>query len=168
MEFVDVPGYETYFKVSSCGKVFSKRTNRVLKTHITKKGYEVFSTRLAGRAGPTSLLRVHRLVALTYIDNPENKPYVNHIDSNPLNNNVENLEWCTHRENTDHAKANNRYIGRPGVNNPNASLTQEQVDWIKTNYVRGCRKQGGWALSRISGISKYTINDVGNNVSYKS
>ncbi len=166
MEFVDVPGYETYFKVSSCGKVFSKRTNRVLKTHITKKGYEVFSTRLAGRAGPASLLRVHRLVALTYIDNPENKPYVNHIDSNPLNNNVENLEWCTHRENTNHARANNRYPGLSGYKNPKG-LTKEQVDWIREKHVSGHKLYGGRGLSRVSGIPYYTINDVARNKTYK-
>ena len=51
-------------------------------------------------------LYVHRLVALTYIPNPENKPTVNHIDGNPSNNNFKNLEWATHSEQTAHAYEN--------------------------------------------------------------
>lgn len=49
--------------------------------------------------------RVHRLVALAFISNPENKPFINHIDGNRFNNHVENLEWVTHKENVGHAIA---------------------------------------------------------------
>lgn len=54
---------------------------------------------LANGDGTTSSFSVHRLVALHFIDNPENKPEVDHIDGNPQNNHVENLRWVTHKEN---------------------------------------------------------------------
>jgi hypothetical protein len=51
---------------------------------------------------------LHRLVAIAFIDNPDNKPYINHIDSNPDNNHYTNLEWVTHKENVNHARINGR------------------------------------------------------------
>ena len=53
--------------------------------------------------GKRKSLKVHRLVAISFIPNPMNKPYINHIDGNPINNCVENLEWCTQHENVVHA-----------------------------------------------------------------
>ena len=54
------------------------------------------------REGKVGTINVHRLVALAYIPNPDSKPAINHIDADPLNNHVSNLEWCTIRENNQH------------------------------------------------------------------
>ena len=102
-EWRDVVGYEKYFKISNKGNVFSKRSNKVLKLHTHPNGYYIFSTHLDGRKSKAICFKVHRLVAKAFIDNPENKPVVNHIDGVKLNNNVNNLEWCTHKDNTKHA-----------------------------------------------------------------
>jgi len=102
--FKDVVGFEDYFQISNLGNIFSKRSNRVLKTHITKRGYVSLATKIGGRQGTNHCFRVHRLVAEAFLPNPENKPEVNHIDGIKTNNKISNLEWVTAEENMNHAK----------------------------------------------------------------
>lgn len=92
----DIP-FDNNYKVSNCGRLFSKRKNKILKGELTGKGY----IRVALTKHKRYL--VHCIVAKTFIPNPENKPQVNHIDGNKQNNNVNNLEWCTQSENIRHA-----------------------------------------------------------------
>lgn len=94
--------YENYI-VRNNGDVFSiprKGTKGgLLKPFITKGYYRVS----IWENGILKQKQIHRLVAETYLDNPENKPQVNHIDGNKLNNDVENLEWATAQENSQHS-----------------------------------------------------------------
>ena len=71
-----------------------------MKPSLTTTGYYKVDLR---KDGKRKSMKAHRLVAMAFIPNPEDKPHINHIDGNPLNNNVENLEWCTPRENVIHA-----------------------------------------------------------------
>jgi hypothetical protein len=89
-----IPDHPKY-KISREGQVYSLKFNRVLKPQPSDKYLRVTID------GSTYL--VHRLVALTYIPNPDRKLYVNHKDGNGSNNSVENLEWCSHEENMQHA-----------------------------------------------------------------
>lgn len=91
----DLPRYE----ISNHGRLRNKETGRVLKTHVSKLGYEEINIRFNNTLHFRS---IHRLVAKAFIQNPENKPEVNHIDENKLNNTVENLEWVTRKENLNH------------------------------------------------------------------
>lgn len=82
--------------------------DRILKWAINNKGYAYVDLRIDNK---THRWLVHRLVALTYIPNPRNLPCVNHKDFNPLNNKVENLEWCTNAENIRYSTKRGRYNG---------------------------------------------------------
>ena len=88
------PKHRDYL-IGKNGTVFSLKTQRQLNIYVGDTGYVKVKI-----ARETKL--VHRLVAETYIENPENLPQVNHIDNNRLNNNVENLEWVTNARNAHH------------------------------------------------------------------
>jgi hypothetical protein len=95
-EWKDIPDYKNY-EVSNMGNIRNKKTGRILKSY-NKGGYAVIS--LSKTVG--KMFQVHRLVCQAFILNPENKPQVNHIDKNGLNNNVTNLEWNSVLENNIH------------------------------------------------------------------
>lgn len=94
-----IDNIETNYSVSENGIIRNDNTNKILSQRI-QQGYCHVGLTINGKA---KSCRVHRLVAQAFIPNPENKPYVNHIDGIRSNNNVENLEWCTPKENTQHA-----------------------------------------------------------------
>lgn len=113
----DIPGYEGIYEVSDKGKVRSSKDKttksvlhgerkwkqRVLKQKIDKKGYKRV-TLWKNKVGKDFL--VHRLVAMAFLEKPDGKDLINHIDGNPSNNYLENLEWCTSKENVNHAFQN--------------------------------------------------------------
>lgn len=90
---------ETNYSISDKGEVRKDANNYIMKLQI-QQGYKHVTLQINKKA---KRFRVHRLVAEAFIPNPENKPYVNHIDGNRQNNLVENLEWVTPAENTQHA-----------------------------------------------------------------
>lgn len=90
---------ETNYSVSSTGRVRNDLTSRELNPS-TQQDYKHTTLQINGKS---KRFRVHRLVAIAFIPNPENKPYVNHLNGNKSDNRVENLEWTTPQENTVHA-----------------------------------------------------------------
>ena len=103
---IPVKGYENYI-VNEDGTVYSLFTNKVLKPNIMKTGYH--TVELFNDSG-SRRLSIHRLVAEAYIPNPAGLPQVNHKDENKANNSVDNLEWCTAKENMNYGTVMARRI----------------------------------------------------------
>lgn len=104
----DVPGYAGLYQVSNAGRVRNARSGRVLKLHRQGRGY---CQAMLSKDGHRSHPLVHRLVALAFIPNPDNKPQINHINGDKGDNRPSNLEWCTLSENLYHR---HRVLGQPG------------------------------------------------------
>lgn len=99
-------GYEGYYKVSSEGRICSWHGN-ILKPQKRRHGY--LSVWLY-KNGDRKQVSVHRLVAQTFIPNPDNLLEVNHLDEDKTNNKVSNLQWCDHRYNTNYGTTQRRRI----------------------------------------------------------
>lgn len=107
----DIEGFDNY-QISNFGRIKSKerivsnacrtylKKEQILKSHVMKTGY--IGIHLA-QDGKRKLFKIHRLVATAFIPNYERLPCINHIDGNKLNNSIENLEWCTIKQNNIHA-----------------------------------------------------------------
>lgn len=149
-KWLPVVGYEGLYEVSSLGNVKSigsKYGIKNLTIYPSEKGYATVSL----SNGKTKTVRVHRLVAIAFIPNPENKEQVNHINGVKLDNIVENLEWCTVRENQVHswqhldrrAKMGLRLAEKP---HHLAKLNAEKVSLIRSetnlNAVEAAEKFG--------------------------
>ena len=88
------------YAIDTDGAVYSHKSSRYLTQHKHNHGYRVVSL---SEDGCTIQMLTHRLVAMTYIPNPDNLPTVNHIDGDKTNNSVSNLEWMSYKDNNQHA-----------------------------------------------------------------
>jgi NUMOD4 motif/HNH endonuclease len=133
--WMPVFNYEGLYEVSNIGRIKRVLSNRCLIERILKhnkqRGYHVVKLCKETVKKPIS---VHRLVAQAFIPNPENKPYVNHLDSNKSNNSASNLEWCTQKENVKHAFSEGYRSPFKGEDNPNAKLSQAQALSVEFLY----------------------------------
>lgn len=138
---------DPYYEVSNFGRV--RHDGRILSGSIHKDGYMFVNIRGKQCAR-------HRLVAEVFIENPENKPFVNHIDGNKQNNSVDNLEWCTQSENTKHAYDSD--LQPKGLSTYKGKFTSEEREQIKNEWDSGAysRRQ----LAKKYGVSHTCINDI--------
>ena len=157
-----VVGYEDLFSVSNKGRLFSLRTNKILKQNIVGEGYNACVTKLNGRKGSNLVLKIHREVAKAFIPNPDELPFVNHIDGDKLNNSVDNLEWITPQGNVVHAIETGLLSldHLKLISKENRKLTEEDVKYIRNNFKYGDRNFGARSLSRMFNIQHSTIMKI--------
>lgn len=156
-----IEGYEDYV-VSNLGRVKSlkNKSEIILRPILDCHGYLRVNLY---KNGVRNMLKIHRIVATAFINNPDGLPQVNHKDGNKENNVVNNLEWVTESQNSQHA-FNNGLISVPyGEKNGQHKLTQNDVDEIRKSYIKGNPIFGCKALSKKYGVTPATISRIVNN-----
>lgn len=113
----DIKGFEGLYQISTSGRVKSYEKQWIMH-HNVKMIQPPMYLRTENRHGYLSVAlcknkktkhyMIHRLVAEAFIPNPENKPFINHKDFNKTNNTIDNLEWCTSKENNNYSSENSR------------------------------------------------------------
>ena len=164
-----IRGYEGIYKISNYGRIKSfPRNGTIKKVKILRPGFNKFGYLIItlSKNDKCKYFRIHRLVAEAFIQNPENKPEVNHKDGNKFNNYYENLEWTTSTENQKHAY--NTGLRNPEPYRPNSKLTKEQVRWIREHYIPYDEEYGAAALARKFDMNVNNMRKVIHGKRYKN
>ena len=146
---------ETNYDVSSEGQVRNKQTKQIKSLRYSNKGYARVTLYPSGKT-----YSVHRLVAENFIINPNNYPSVNHKDGNKANNKLENLEWCTPKQNTRHAIDVIQTMTTAdwsGIKNPEHKLDYGLVYSIKFGLLG---QLSNFRLEKMLGVQEETIRRI--------
>jgi len=165
----DIKDYEGFYQVSNLGNIKSlSRTIKWRGCFIIKKGIELKKKTNKGyksiglnKNGEHKNMSIHRLVAVAFIPNIENKPQVNHINGIKSDNRVENLEWCTRSENQLHAVANKLNIAIKGESHYNSKLTEKDVIDIRNSNL------SSYKLAITYNVTHQTISRAKNKECWK-
>lgn len=167
-QWKEIKGNREIYEVSSLGNVRTKdregARGRHIKGHIltqrdNSNGYLRCNLNVNGKR--KSYL-VHRLVADLFIPNPNNKPFINHIDGNKHNNLVDNLEWCTRSENEKHAWkfGLKRDTATKGELHGMHKLSRKNVEYIRNHHIRNGGNMKTGELARNFNVNPQTITDI--------
>ena len=152
----DIEGFEGLYQVSNLGRVKRVTTGRILKGYKNTKGYLLVGLY---KHNIRCNKLIHRLLAQAFIQNPDNKPEVNHIDEDKTNNMVSNIEWSTRKENCNHGTRNERVSKSNSIPIIVINLkTGESQDFYGTNE---CARQLGLDQSHITKVLKGRYKQTG-------
>lgn len=121
----DIPGWEGYYQASTLGNIRRTKNKRLLKPRVKRHYLQVGLT----KENKTRWCGLHRLVALTFIENPNNMPQVNHKDENRMNNAVDNLEWCDASYNCNYGSRNKRISEKNKTQDNKKAVQQCDMNW---------------------------------------
>lgn len=168
----DIKGYEGYYQVSNLGRVkslntrlkyrygYRTRKGRILKPSISHKGY--FKITLS-KNNKSRNATIHRTVAQAFIPNPENKPCTNHKNGIKTDNRVENLEWCTISENTQHAYDTGLKVTSEKLKEINRIRVSKRVINIRSGKCYRSLKEASEDTGITYDILRYNLRDNAKN-----
>lgn len=157
-----IPNHSKY-SITPNGRVYShKQRPGWISGHTDKLGYKRLNA--TDDSGGRSNLYIHRAVALAFLPNPEGKPHVNHIDNNPSNNCVSNLEWVTAKENREHAAKQGRLPRLRGDKNGNSKYSLVLIRKVRQMYSNGFTQMD---IKKKLGIPQPTVSVIVRNVQWK-
>lgn len=167
----DVKGYEGLYKISESGKIKSLRRKVRSKHGLRTKKERILKANRSGRYEKVSLCKegdckqysVHRLVAENFIRIPNKSEVVNHMDGDKLNNHYKNLEWCTPKQNNEHAKKN-RLWNNHGIGNRLSKFSKDDVLNIRKEKKLG---KTNLEISKVYGVHEATIGKLIRGETYK-
>lgn len=159
--------FSKYYEVSNTGKIRNYKTKIEVKLTLNKHGYLQYCCSLGSRSSK-KILKVHRAVISTFAEKQKDKHCINHINLEKTNNNIYNLEWCTISENNIHAIKSGAVdlMSRRGQNNVNSKLTNDDVLFIRNNYIPRHKEFGARSLARKFNVHHKRIYNIINNISY--
>lgn len=150
--YLPIKDYESLYEVSNLGNVKSLRRNIIL---IPNKRHGYVTVELPKKNAQL----IHRLVGKAFLLNPENKPYINHINGIKNDNRVSNLEWCTPKENTIHAYKLGLQV-QPKRQKQNQPNQKEIIDIINNEYYFSIREANKATLLKRDTIQRSLRLDV--------
>lgn len=161
----DVSEFPDLFMVSDLGRVWSKRTKKILTPTKSKSGYLTICTKVGGRKGKNISRRIHRWVCIEFLENEEGLEFVNHIDGDKTNNKLINLEWCDSSSNMYHSYDKGLRSQSRGEGSSKSVLTQSQVDWARRVHIPRDPDFSTSSLAKELGISRQHMSRI---ISYKN
>lgn len=161
-------GYEGLYAVSNNGRIkrlynVNNHKKHILGEQLNSQGYATCRLYKKGTNILGIVFRVHRLVALAFIPNPNKKPFINHINSIRNDNCIINIEWCTHKENMVHSFKMGRNFARKGEEANKAKLTMAQVRSIRAILLKGDKQEN---IAKKFNVDQTTISLIGSNKTY--